>query len=624
MNSRQYPQGYKDNGDSAQIDETLVAHEGNEDLSAFLSSICHPGPYVAEQNISDYDKVPDSSFPTSALSYELAGSAEAESLPVTHEQFPFEPHASSSWSYNEEFHTSQLAGPSFSHDPSLSPAFPLPIASVSGGSHGREFENPRPRSTPIWPMSQFIPPQNRQRQELPRRRSRYHIRDTDRGTSPVFIPPNANPAHPLERWKESPPEGEAASLSAIRNALQNPSIYSTGHEEQQDHDSWYSTSNPGVAEQFRHHRATNSRPASITSAETPVSASSRRSDKSGVSNSSRSQHKSTAGVKRNKASGGKKKRMTSATAPRIFCCTFCCDKFKSKYDWVRHEKSLHLNLETWVCAPHGGCVILPSTGRVHCAYCNQLDPSANHLEQHDYSACKRQNRIFKRKDHLIQHLRLAHRLETMPLIDDWKHVVTDFPSRCGFCGGRMSTWDERANHLTLHFREGRNMASWKGDHEFPPEIAAQVTHSVPPYLLDFESRTFVPFSATNRAVSDHLSQMMTRATFSGTEDGQHVSPEAADVDPEPIPESDFQLDSYTQVLTRHLSHYAQQNMMLGVIPSDEMFQLEARRLLFDSEDSWNQTMADNPEWLAKFRSDRYNDSLPQTPDELVNDISRDH
>jgi hypothetical protein len=60
-------------------------------------------------------------------------------------------------------------------------------------------------------------------------------------------------------------------------------------------------------------------------------------------------------------------------------------------------------------------------------------------------------------------------------------------------------------------------------------------------------------------------------------------------------------------------------MRLGVIPTDEMFQLEARPLLFDSEDSWNQTMADNPEWLAKFRKDRYNHSLPHSPDEFVND-----
>lgn len=87
------------------------------------------------------------------------------------------------------------------------------------------------------------------------------------------------------------------------------------------------------------------------------------------------------------------------------------------------------------------------------------------------------------------------------------------------------------------------------------------------------------------------------------------------------PEPDLQsvqgdnLDSYTEVLTRHLSHYAQRMMGDGVIPTDEMFQLEARRLLFDSEDQWNQTMADNNEWLAKFRREQNTQGHLQTPEQ---------
>lgn len=76
-----------------------------------------------------------------------------------------------------------------------------------------------------------------------------------------------------------------------------------------------------------------------------------------------------------------------------------------------------------------------------------------------------------------------------------------------------------------------------------------------------------------------------------------------------------QLDSYTEVLTRHLSHYAQQMMSSGIIPTDEMFQLEARCLLFDSEDQWNQTMADNLEWLAKFRGEQSGNGALQTPEQ---------
>lgn len=32
---------------------------------------------------------------------------------------------------------------------------------------------------------------------------------------------------------------------------------------------------------------------------------------------------------------------------RPYKCTFCTDSFKTKYDWQRHEKTLHLNLEQW-------------------------------------------------------------------------------------------------------------------------------------------------------------------------------------------------------------------------------------------------------------------------------------
>lgn len=133
------------------------------------------------------------------------------------------------------------------------------------------------------------------------------------------------------------------------------------------------------------------------------------------------------------------------------------------------------------------------------------------------------------------------------------------------------------------------MANWIGDHEFPPEIAAQVTHSVPPYLLDFESRTFVPFSATNGAVNDHLSQMLSRASFLDAAGEPQAIPESLEPGLQPVQEGN--LVSYTEVLTRHLSHYAQQIMRDGVIPTDEMFQLEARQLLFDSEDQWQITLS---------------------------------
>jgi hypothetical protein len=95
--------------------------------------------------------------------------------------------------------------------------------------------------------------------------------------------------------------------------------------------------------------------------------------------------------------------------PRLFQCTFCTDRFKSKYDWARHEKSLHLSLEKWICAPLGEVIVDRATGKRKCVYCDALEPSGEHLATHNHGACEEkgiESRTFYRKDHLRQHLRL--------------------------------------------------------------------------------------------------------------------------------------------------------------------------------------------------------------------------
>ncbi|GAB1199605.1 hypothetical protein APSETT444_008960 [Aspergillus pseudonomiae] len=411
-------------------------------------------------------------------------------------------------------------------------------------------------------------------------------------------------ADPLRRWQESPPEDEPAPLSAIRDAVQHSWSERLVNEGFTADEHQQGISDSRLVDAFQTYRQSGSRAASTTSAESGVSASSRQSAHSGRSSGNReSARKKTNDRVRKTQPRGKKDKSTTRDSPRLFCCTFCCDRFKSKYDWMRHEKSLHLNLETWVCTPFGGTVVLPSTGRVHCAYCSMLDPKPEHLTEHNHGACDGQQRKFRRKDHLVQHLRLVHRIDSLPIISDWKVEATNFTSRCGFCDRQMITWSQRCDHLALHFRNGSTMADWQGDHGFPDSIATQVTHAVPPYLIDLESRTMVPFSATNDQVKDHFSQMLSRAAFQSDTNAGGDYQERLEL-PDLLGQLQVQdtgLNSYTQVLTRHLSHYAEEQTRLGIVPTDEMFQQEARRLLFDSEDPWNQTIADHPQWLAAFR-----------------------
>ncbi|RHZ49045.1 2-dehydropantoate 2-reductase [Aspergillus thermomutatus] len=177
---------------------------------------------------------------------------------------------------------------------------------------------------------------------LPRRKSQYILQCSgNQSTLPIFVP-NTRAANPMERWRESPPEDEPASISAILEALNcapgkqfNPVYSDSVNTEDADCN-------------LRQYRA----PPSTTNGES--SASSRALLDSNRSRSSSREFK----VRKGRTASGRARKATRRgrtqhTDHRKFCCTFCCDKFKTKYDWAQHEKSLHLNLEEWQCAPHG-------------------------------------------------------------------------------------------------------------------------------------------------------------------------------------------------------------------------------------------------------------------------------
>lgn len=424
---------------------------------------------------------------------------------------------------------------------------------------------------------------------LPRKRSTYFKRNSGKSSSPIpIMTPERTHSEPqslaMQRWQDSPPQNEAASLSAICSALENPMANGTPN----------SPRTPNF-DAFRTYRT----PPSLTSVASSVS--SRRSDGSSHSAASGASKRSRIAKKTRKPRIPRKK---TNPEDRIFKCTFCCDTFKHKYDWTRHEQSLHLSTTEWQCAPHGGSVVL-STGRAHCAYCSALDPTTEHLEQHNHSACHGEHviaRSFRRKDHLVQHLRLFHGIETLPLVEDWKVNLPPITSRCGFCNANLSSWDERVNHLAGHFRQGKTMADWVGDHGFDAATAARVAYALPPYLLADDARSLVPFSATDPASKDHFKQMQERLSQEGAlipgPQNQAGGPGANMVMPKLV-EDDTVM--FAEVLAQHLGQFARNNIMLGIMPTDEMFQREARRVAFGDEDGWNQTLADNQQWLKGFK-----------------------
>ncbi|CAG9986670.1 unnamed protein product [Clonostachys byssicola] len=294
--------------------------------------------------------------------------------------------------------------------------------------------------------------------------------------------PIAQQMDPFERWRNSPPEHEPASVPAIARALLGAS---KDLEASPD-----STLEDGLSHSIS---------SSITGAET--SHSSQSSHASGYSHSSGGSVRLSGFTRKKKRRAFVAKKIKPREALMKAChpyqCTFCTETFKTKHTWQRHEKSLHLSLEQWECAPTGSPTVHTQSGLV-CVYCGLEDPEETHFDTHNHNACQKrlkEERIFSRKDHLGQHLRLVHNSEFMKgLMEEWRSMYEQIRSRCGFCDLEMDTWTERASHLAEHFKEGSTMADWKGSWGFDEATLDVVENGIQPYLIEYERNSPLPFT----------------------------------------------------------------------------------------------------------------------------------
>lgn len=374
----------------------------------------------------------------------------------------------------------------------------------------------------------------------------------------------------LDRWRNSPPALEAASLSAIASAVTRANAAAgSGDDFSADvslagGDGWGWT----------------------LSASSDQSSWSRSSDASSNSQGSVIEGMNTS-TKRRRRRKPLPKRMGMSKTPdgRKFQCTFCTDRFKTKYDWTRHEATQHLSLQQWSCAPSGPRTFAIGHELARCAFCDVQDPSDSHLETHRYTECAqkpRSARTFYRKDHLRQHLLIIHGVRDPPdSIDDWGSTVTHLNCRCGFCGDTFEEWSLRNDHIANHFRNGAHMGDWKGCRGFEPTVAMFVRNAMPPYLIGTESNAIEPFRAENKSTDV--------AAMDSIGDVEGIS-----ADPGRLPTS-------FEVLVSQLSAYVNEQKRLCLIPTDEMLQRQARLIVYGDDDLWNQTAADNREWLELFK-----------------------
>ncbi|KAJ4371485.1 hypothetical protein N0V83_004703 [Neocucurbitaria cava] len=214
-------------------------------------------------------------------------------------------------------------------------------------------------------------------------------------------------------------------------------------------------------------------------------------------------------------------------------------------------------------------------------------------------------------------------------MESWKSEAQFIKSRCGFCAMSFDKWQDRVDHLAKEFRNGANMKNWKGCRGLDPHVAIHVSNAMPPYLIANESMSPFPFSASNSSSLKQLnlsieskdleylipnggtnSNSPSTGLFVAYQDGR----DPATVGPIVLTAPQHYSTSPAQngnpnatcweILTLRLGRFARQHIEKhgpGSV-TDEMLQRESREILYgEPDDPWNQTAADNPEWLNLFK-----------------------
>ncbi|KAI8183735.1 Homeobox protein 4 [Colletotrichum sp. SAR 10_75] len=119
------------------------------------------------------------------------------------------------------------------------------------------------------------------------------------------------------------------------------------------------------------------------------------------------------------------------------------------------------------------------------------------------------------------------------------------------------------------------MTDWQGDWGFEPAVMEMLDNAMPPYLIRFESFSALPFTAS-------------------------VGP--ADTAPSAYELLKLEIEYYIRNYFEGKDSSPSDDE-LNHIPTDEEIRHQARWVLYDDDDPWNQTPADVEEWLLKFKKD---------------------
>jgi len=126
------------------------------------------------------------------------------------------------------------------------------------------------------------------------------------------------------------------------------------------------------------------------------------------------------------------------------------------------------------------------------------------------------------------------------------------------------------------------MREWGGGWGFEPYVEKLVENAIPPYLIAQDRATMDPFVAkVNERSSSAEDSNLTFGTSATVSDEYQIACDS----------------NCWRRLEQGLSAYIVKEKERGIIPTDRQLQDKGRMIIYNDEDQWNQTAADNPQWL---------------------------
>lgn len=206
-----------------------------------------------------------------------------------------------------------------------------------------------------------------------------------------------------------------------------------------------------------------------------------------------------------------------------------------------------------------------------------------------------------------------HNSKFEPHMEGWKSTTNEIKSCCGFCPSQFSTWSQRADHLAAHFRNGADMSMWANGLGFEPYVERLVENAIPPYLIGHERQSMEPYVARltqpgplpcnrKRGSVDSKGKFTptsgSNLTY-GTSAGENSN---SDLDA-----PDVEIDQMTRDsncwgrLEQELSKFVTTCKLSATVPTDKQLADHARMVIYEDDDPWNWTCADNQQWLDTFK-----------------------